>query len=139
MQDTSVHDSLGNAIVRLFRHVNREHNRALRKHGLSAEQVHVLTILWAEGAMPIGRLQHMLRVSSATITGTIDRMQRAELVHRTRDPDDGRTVIVEASQINARRKRAIRETLDVTEDALFGMLAPSERRTLLELARRVTL
>ena len=137
MQDTHLRDSLGNAIARLFRHVNRAHNRALRPHRLSAEQVHILSLLWIEGAMPIGRLQRMLAVSSATITGSVDRMEKAELVRRVPDPKDRRSVIVQPAPFDKRKRRTIERTVLGTEDELFGVLTGTERKQLLRLMQKL--
>ena len=61
MQDDRLKTSLANAVVRLFRLVNRVHNRKLKEIGISAEQAHVLTVLGVEGPMTIGRLQRLAR------------------------------------------------------------------------------
>src|SRR5439155_2487094 len=111
--------SLGHALVRAFRHVNRAHNRALLPFDLSAEQAHVLVTLWLSGPMKIGDLQRALVLSSGTLTGAIDRMERAGLVRRAPDPDDGRAWRIEPVPMNAKRRQAIEDTLERTEDESF--------------------
>jgi DNA-binding MarR family transcriptional regulator len=133
MQDDRLRASLANAVVRLFRLVNRDHNRALKKHGLSAEQVHVLSILWNLGPMPVGRLQRLLALSSPTLTGAIDRMVAAELVRRVPSPDDARITLIEPTSMSARTRRAIEDTLDDRETRCFAALTASERKELLRL------
>ena len=54
-RDPRLRGSLGYALVRAFRAVNRASNRTLRPHGLSAEQAHILLVLWLEGAMRMTR------------------------------------------------------------------------------------
>jgi DNA-binding MarR family transcriptional regulator len=56
MQDEKLRASLGHAMVRLFRLINRLHNRNLKPHGVSTEQAHVLSVLWLRGAMTMGQL-----------------------------------------------------------------------------------
>ena len=56
MQDNRLGDSLGYALVRLFRRVNRETGRALAPYKLSAEQAHILLVLWLDGPIKIGEL-----------------------------------------------------------------------------------
>src|SRR6266481_2389479 len=104
MQDDRLDNALGYALVRAFRHVNRAHNRALLPFELSAEQAHILLVLWLTGPMKIGDLQRSLVLSSGTLTGAIDRMEKAGLVRRVPDPDDGRAWRIETGSMNARRR-----------------------------------
>ena len=137
MQDIRLSDALGDVIVRVFRRVNRLHNRALKPHGLSAEQAHILQVLWLEGPMSIGRLQRHLFLSSATLTGAIDRMEKIELVKRMPDPEDRRSVQVVPAKMSAKKRRALTEVVLDTEERLFGGLTKNERKLLLSLLHKV--
>jgi DNA-binding MarR family transcriptional regulator len=137
MQDDRLGQSLANGVVRLFRLVNRAHNRALKPLGLSAEQAHVLSVLWVEGPMTIGRLQRLLALSSATLTGAIDRMEKSGLVRRVASPDDGRAWLIEPA-LGARERRRIEETIEAEERRCFAALTAAERRDLLRLLARST-
>jgi len=132
MQDDRLRASLGNGLVRLFRLVNRAHGRALKPHGVTTEQAHILSVLWTEGAMTIGRLQRMLALSSPTLTGALDRMEQQELVRRVPSPDDRRASLIEP-RVSARQRAKIEATLDASEDRLFGALSSAERKELLRL------
>src|SRR5947209_15516247 len=95
MQDDRVRASLPHAVVRFFRLMNREHNRAFQAVGVTGEQAHVLSVLWELGPLTIGELQRELALSSPTLTGAIDRMEAQKLVRRVRSPDDRRAIYVE--------------------------------------------
>jgi DNA-binding MarR family transcriptional regulator len=137
MQDNRLRRSLGHALVRAFRQVNRAHNRALKPLRISAEQAHILTALWIEGPMKVGELQRLLALSSATLTGAVDRMERAGLVRRVPDPDDGRAWRLEPAE-NAPRRRRVEETIERTERETFGSLSAANRRELLALLEQVS-
>jgi len=136
MQDNRLRDSLGYALVRLFRVVNRATGRALSPYGLSSEQAHILLVLWIEGAMKVGELQRLLMLSSGTLTGAIDRMEQAGLVRRVPDPNDRRVFRVEPERFDSRRRRAIERTLEETEADCFASLTATERAELLRLMRK---
>jgi len=138
MQDNRLRDSMGYALVRLFRRVNRETGRALAPFELSAEQAHILLVLWIEGPMKIGELQRMLMLSSGTLTGALDRMERAGLLRRVADEDDKRSWRVEPARFDPRRRRAIERTLEEMESRCFGALTSGERAELLRLMRKAT-
>lgn len=135
-RDPRLRGSLGYALVRAFRAVNRASNRALRPLGLSAEQAHILLVLWLEGAMRMTELQRIVMLSSGTLTGAIDRMERAGMVRRVADADDGRAWRVEPAA--AGERRAIEGTLETVEESSFAALTATERRELRRLLDKVT-
>jgi DNA-binding MarR family transcriptional regulator len=137
MQDDRLRTSLGYALVRAFRTVNRASGRAMQPFGLSGEQVHILFVLWSEGPKKVGALQRLLALSSATLTGALDRMVRDGLVRRRRDDADLRAWVVEPAPVAAGRRKKIEARLEQLEEEAFAMLSPSERKTLLELLERV--
>ena len=136
LRDPRLRGSLGYALVRTFRAVNRASNRALRPLGLSAEQAHILLVLWLEGAMRMTELQRIVMLSSGTLTGAIDRMERAGMVRRVADADDGRAWRVEPAAADERR--AIEGTLETIEESSFAALTATERRELRRLLDKVT-
>lgn len=132
MQDDRLRASLGNALVRLFRLVNRAHGRALKEHEVTTEQAHILSVLWTEGPMTIGKLQRMLALSSPTLTGALDRMETQGLVRRVPSPDDRRASLIEP-RVPARQRTKIEATVDASETRCFAALTAAERRELLRL------
>ncbi|HTJ46711.1 MAG TPA: MarR family transcriptional regulator [Kofleriaceae bacterium] len=129
--------SLPHATVRLFRLVNRTHGRALEAIGLSAEQAHVLTVLWAFGPQTVGELGKALALSSPTLTGALDRLAAQRLIRRRPSDDDGRAYVIESRASATLRRRALR-CLERTEAACFGALTRTERRELLRLMTKAT-
>ncbi|HEY5924559.1 MAG TPA: MarR family transcriptional regulator [Kofleriaceae bacterium] len=127
--------SLANAVVRLFRQVNRVHNRLFADHDVSAEQAHILLLLGVHGPMTIGRLQRQLSLSSATLTGAIDRLESQELVRRTPSPHDGRAFVIE-SLLPARKQAQLEATVDKGDQRCFSVLTASERKELLRLLEK---
>jgi DNA-binding MarR family transcriptional regulator len=137
MQDDRLRRSLGYALVRAFRTVNRKSNRALAPFGLSAEQAHILLVLWLDGPLKIGDLQRELALSSGTLTGAVDRMEQAGLVRRVTDPEDRRVWRVEPAPIDARKRRGIQRALEGIEEDAFAMLGARERKDLLAMLVRI--
>ena len=137
MQDDRIRRSLGYALVRAFRFVNRASARALLPFELSAEQAHILLILWIEGPMKIGELQRVLSLSSGTLTGAIDRMDKAGLVRRVQDPKDGRAFRIEPAAFDAKRRRAIEATLEAAEAESFSRLTAKERQELFRILTKL--
>lgn len=135
MQDR-FRSSLPNAVVRLFRLINRVHNRGLKPTGISAEQAHVLSLLWLFGPLTIGQLQRMLALSSPTMTGAIDRMEAQELVRRVPSPDDGRAFLLEPL-LPAKKRTQVEAILEADEQRCFSVLTAPERKELARLLDKV--
>lgn len=134
MQDDRdrVDRSLANAVVRLFRIVNRIHNRTIAPAGVSAEQAHILSVLWAKGPMGMGKLQRQLALSSATLTGAVDRLEQLGLVRRAPLPTDARAVVIEP-RVAGRQRAAIDAAIDDAEAQCFDVLTAAERKQLAAL------
>jgi DNA-binding MarR family transcriptional regulator len=135
MQDDPLRSSVANAVVRLFRFVNRVHNRQLKPLGVSAEQAHILTVLAVEGPMTMGALQRLLALSSPTLTGAIDRLEAQELVRRVPSPDDRRAILLEP-RVGGRKRAQIEAAIDEGERVCFGALTAKERKELLRLLEK---
>lgn len=124
--------SLSHATVRLFRLVNRATNRAVAAFDLSGEQAHVLMALWEMGPVTIGVLQRELALSSATLTGAIDRMEKQGLVRRIPSPDDRRASVIEP-RVPAATKAKILAAVDRSDHDCFAAITAAERTALLRL------
>ena len=73
---------------------------------LSLIHLHVMTLLQADGSIPMRALAESLGVSQASATGIVDRMEQRGLVERRREDDDRRVIRVAAGR---RRPRAPRQ------------------------------
>jgi DNA-binding MarR family transcriptional regulator len=132
MQDDRIRSSLANSVVRLFRQVNRVHNRLFADQGVSAEQAHILLLLSVLGPTTIGRLQRQLSLSSATLTGAIDRLEKEGLVRRLPSPDDRRAFVIE-SRVSAKKQAALEAVVEAGDARCFSVLSAAERKELLRL------
>ena len=137
MSKLLLEDSLSNAVVKLFRKVNRIHNNQLAILGLTAEQVHILSIIWDKGNMTIGALQHELSLSSGTMAGAIDRMEKKGLLERQKSDQDKRVTFIKIGKsVTKHGKKKINQILSKTEEDLFKNLSRKEQHQLLELLHK---
>jgi DNA-binding MarR family transcriptional regulator len=122
-----------NQLGKLFRVMARTYNKALQRFEISSVQAHILATLWVEspgGSMTIGELQARLMLGSSTLTGAIDRMERAGLLRRLPVEGDRRAYKLAPVTWSAKKAEALMETLATTEDQVFRGLTAAERRTL---------
>lgn len=68
--------------------------------GLHITDHRCMHFLHSYGAMPAGRLAELTGLTTAAVTGIIDRLEKAGYVRRTNDPKDRRRTIVEPVRNN---------------------------------------
>ena len=78
---------------------------------MAVTDVQVIDILDLTGPATAGRLADLTGLTTGAITRILDRLEEAELVHRERDPNDGRKVIVEIVRDKGKMNK-VRSVLD---------------------------
>jgi DNA-binding MarR family transcriptional regulator len=97
--------------------------RSWLKGSLSLIHLHVLTVLEADGPLPMSRLADMLDVSVASATGIVGRMEERGLVERSHGATDRRVVLVRPTAAGI---------------AIFGDMTEHRRRQLTTLLEQLT-
>src|SRR5215212_10561903 len=62
--------------------------------GMNLTDLQCISILTSTGPITAGHLAEEMGLTTGSVTGVVDRMERAGYVRRERDPNDGRRVIV---------------------------------------------
>jgi DNA-binding MarR family transcriptional regulator len=105
--------------------------RSWLKGSLSLIHLHVLTVLEADGPIPMSHLADTLDVSDASATGIVSRMEERGLVERTHDEADRRVVNVRATAAGVAIFTDMTEHRRLQLTALFGRLTDEELAALL--------
>jgi DNA-binding MarR family transcriptional regulator len=110
--------------------LNRLYRPMLAELGLTYPQYLVMLVLWKRAPQTVGSLGEMLHLDSGTLTPLLKRMEQAGLVSRTRDPDDERRVLIDATaKGRALRADAVKVPamlsagLDIDENAIVELRA----------------
>ena len=73
---------------------------AAARIGVTVTDMQVIESLASAGPMSAGQLADLTGLTTGAITGMLNRLEEAGLVHRERDPKDGRRVIVQLAPNN---------------------------------------
>ena len=87
------------ALARIVRSANSNARETGKASGLSPSHLLVLQLLEAEGARKAGEIAKELAFSKPTITAILDSLGDRGLIERTRDANDGRSVIVSLTEL----------------------------------------
>ena len=76
----------------ISRKITKYYNRKFAPYDLTAQHFFILIYLWEKDGVKSKDLQDILSLESASLTGHIDRMEKAGFVKRQYDPDDRRAI-----------------------------------------------
>ncbi|MCC8360187.1 MarR family winged helix-turn-helix transcriptional regulator [Salinimicrobium sediminilitoris] len=95
-------------IYSVSRLITRAYKPHLDKLGLTYPQYLVLLVLWEENGLSVNKIGRKLLLNTNTLSPLIKRMEKNELLTRTRSKDDERTVLVDLTEkgINLKEKAA---------------------------------
>lgn len=97
MATTFTHRNLPRLLLQAREAVMAHTRPSLREHQLSDQQWRVLRVLGEHGAVEVGRVAREAFILGPSLTGVLARMERDELITRSRDPADQRRTVVEAT------------------------------------------
>jgi DNA-binding MarR family transcriptional regulator len=127
-------------VSRLSRHLDRHRAAAFAGSGVEPWEFDVLAALRRSGPpyqLSPGTLIAETLVTSWTMTNRIDRLEARGLVHRQRDPDDGRGVLVRLTDPGRALVDTALAALLERERTLLTGLTERDRTTLAGLLRRL--
>lgn len=108
-------------------HLSQHFRAHFGKLDLTFPQALTLSILGAEGPMPISRLAERTGSANSTISGIVDRLERLELARRNRSELDHRVIYVEVTGKYTLLKEKANTGVGEYFSALLETLTPEEQ------------
>jgi DNA-binding MarR family transcriptional regulator len=116
--------------------VFRDHLFGAGPEALEPGQVDTLDLLVQQDAWRMSDLADALRVDPSTATRAVQRLVRAGLADRRISPEDGRVVMVSATEAGHERHAAIAKRRRASMGTMLAAFEPDERRQLADLLER---
>lgn len=113
------------ALRRLTTEVDALDARAAQYFDVHRTDLNCLDLIASRGPLTPSELAHAMSLTSGGMSLALDRLERAGLARRVRNPDDRRSVLVEATDLTRRRGQEF-----------FGPLAAVERQLLARHSQR---
>jgi DNA-binding MarR family transcriptional regulator len=104
--------------------------------GISGSDLECLDFLNLEGRVTAGRLAEVTGLTTGAITGVVDRLEKAGLVRRERDPDDRRKVFIATVPENVARVGRFYENMQKGMVKLWETYSDAELRLLVGFATK---
>ncbi len=121
-----LHRDLATAVINF-------HEAAARALGITAAERKTLGVLAEMGVVTAGQLANATGLTTGAITGIVDRLEKQGYARRAPNPDDRRSVLIHALQVDKIRETQgpIFASLTAAMDALLGRYTAEERRLIL--------
>jgi DNA-binding MarR family transcriptional regulator len=124
---------------RISQHLSREMDKTFAAHGLNNASFDVLATLRRSGSpysLSPGDLLATMMVTSGTMTNRIDQLEKAGLVQRVPNPEDGRSVVISLTEKGyATIDAAVGEHVETQARLVSGLTEKESRSLNLLLAR----
>lgn len=117
--------------------LHRGLGEALQKHGVTVAQWMVLVVLWETDGLTQKELSQRVAVETATLSRTVDRMERDGLVTRDRSETDRRHVHVRLTKHGAGLWRDLVPEAEANQERALNGISESEEEVLRSLLKRV--
>lgn len=113
-----------------YQRFNQEARQLLAPHGVTPAQYGLLEVLWERDEQSGAELSERLQLDSATMTGLLDRLERAELVVRRPDGTDRRINRVGLTAQGQALRVPLGHAMDEVNAAVVAQLGPAEAERL---------
>lgn len=119
-------DELRFAILRLGRRIRAERAR----EDVTDTQLSMLFALWKSGPQTLGALSEHERITPPSANRTVNSLVDAGLVTRTGSPDDGRKVLITATEAGIEIAKETKRRRTAWLNTRLAKLSAEDRRTI---------
>ncbi len=119
--------------------IDRAAQHALAAHDLTSTQLKVLVLLYTHPEQVFRQkdLERELQLTNPTVTGILSNMERKGLVRRVKNPQDGRSKVVELTERSHQLKDELMDFAEDFEEKLTEKLSVPERDQLIALLKKL--
>ncbi|CAB1262437.1 MarR family transcriptional regulator [Clostridium sp. WLY-B-L2] len=126
MSDVEDGIKLLRTIKRVMKNAHRIMGRRFKELNLTGPQLFVVMNLMRHGKMKISDLGEKMSLSNSTVSGIIDRLERQNVVKRTRSREDRRIVYVSVTPEFKKIADAKHEEVDRIFQSMIDVATPEE-------------
>ena len=125
------------ALRQIVRGIDLESKRLAQRHGITRPQALILSQLLEARELTVGELARRVNLSQATVTDILDRLEKRQLITRTRSGADKRRVFVSPATAVAKIFQDTPALLETNFASAFKKLDPPEQRQIVDTLTRV--
>lgn len=130
-------DQLNKIMPTIIKEFARRHANELYKGKITLPQFFILNYLHENGESKMTDLAHFVKVTSAAMTGVIDRLVKYKYVLRVSDPEDRRIIKIKLTAKGEEFIKKINQQRRSMVINIFGKISVAERDEYLKILTRI--
>lgn len=138
MDEAALRDEVMAALLAFIAGVVLHNVESGRRLGLGGSDAQFVGLLRAHGALTPGRLAELSGLTTGTVTGVLDRLERGGFVRRERDTTDRRKVLVVPTEEGAARVADQYAGYAAFTDEVLARRSPEELRVIADFLRELS-
>lgn len=123
---------IASLIKEIYYKLNNNIGYEFKNTGLTIPQLTVLRILAKHKKLKVTDVSDLMNLTKGTVSGIIDRLEKQNLVVRTRSSEDRRVVYIELSEKGSNITESMRGTINEYFNTLFSKCSEEEISTIIE-------
>lgn len=135
--DSEMENQIASEIIHVARKLHQRSARAIENLNIGAGQLPILKVLSDSGTLTQRQIAEEIRVTPATICGTIKRMERSGLICRTASAEDARVSQVSLTEEGRRRSRQALQAIELPYGEMIEGFTGEECRLLRDFIHRI--
>lgn len=135
-----INNALNDVLVRTFRNINEIEERAIRTgeyKDLTANDIHVIEVIGMGAKKNMSTVAKALRVTTGTLTISINSLVKKSYVERVRSEEDRRVVLVSLTEKGKRAFLHHQKFHEQMVDAIVEQLSEEEKLVLEKALQRI--
>lgn len=134
---TEYENSIAEEIMHVSRRLLQRGAQMMEDMNIGVGQVPILKLLSDNGTMTQRQIAEEIRVTPATICGTIKRMERAGLIQRASTERDGRVTCISLTDEGRLRTKQAAKIIELSHRELLHGFSEEECRRMEDFVRRM--
>jgi len=130
-------DKINEIIPVIAKEFTRCQSKEFYKTKITIPQLFILMLLHKEGEIKMSGLAHFMNVTTAAMTGMVDRLEREGYIVRVLEPHDRRIIKVKATAKGSQLVKKVNEERRQTIIKIFGKLSESDRAEYLRILTQI--
>jgi len=135
--DAELKSGIATEMMHVHRQLMQYGSRAMEKLNIGVGQMPILLLLDERKTMTQRQIAEEIRVTPATICGTLKRMEKSGLVRRTADSGDGRVSCVSLTETGSECSKTLKENISLPYGCLFDGFSGGELKQLKDFVERM--
>ena len=136
-QGDTLENSIAFEVMHIYRRMLQRGSQAMDRMNIGVGQVPILKLLNENGTMTQRQIAEEIRVTPATICGTMKRMEKAGLIRRESNAKDGRVTCISLTDEGRARMTEAKDAIDQSHQEMLSGFSEAELQTLLGFVKRM--